>query len=404
MRYVGQRTLILCACIVLYSCTNQAPLPYATYATSEQPYEPKAESQNAFDAYCLAAISAQQDASVFIDRVYFTESLKKQAIEAAGPALAKLRQGTSMQAEFVHTATDLFEPHPYRPAWALLGKCLVWQIEAKTKEGLYDDALEIARTALLFSADLMGGDARDVSLGFETSRTTRQSIASNMVSMSASQLSRWEAILRESLERLPDPGIPLRNEEKIMLLGVQYVQDLHQTGQLQVLLDTLGVGVDRTVRHLSGNIKETDRVAFFENFAQEARDQVEFEIDRIRRPHVDAPDPFDPKGTRHWHRLTPHFFFGPNQIVSQYREHLVRTRLLLVDAGLKAAKKSGEPLPDSLDRWGQNAIDPMTGRPFEYHVANQEFKLYGLGENGRDDGGETDRTGWMPDTIPESEI
>lgn len=379
-------------------------MPYPVYAEIEEPYTPVSGSQNAFDNYCLAAKYTQENAQQFIDRVFFTEELKNQAIEAVGPALTLVRSGTANQSEYVHRAGDIFEPHPYRPAWALLGKCLNWQTERQANSGEYSDAIETARITLRFATDLMGGDASDMTLGVELARDARLNIAKHMVSMSDQQLARWETILTEALNRMPDPVQTLRNEEKIMLLGVQYVQDRYVEGKSSTLIDRLGASVDRSVRHLESMKSDKDRAAYFENFAQEARNQVAYEIQRISKPHILQPEGFEPQGERPWRRLTPHLFAGPAQIVDMYREHIVRTRLLMIDAGLRAKKKAGNSLPENLESWGSHAIDPLTGQHFEYHVAASEHKLYGLGENGRDDGGETDRSGWSPDVVPESQL
>jgi hypothetical protein len=60
----------------------------------------------------------------------------------------------------------------------------------------------------------------------------------------------------------------------------------------------------------------------------------------------------------------------------------------LAAARVRAYEQQHGMLPESLDEIGPGAIDPFTGQPFGYQRTDSGFRIYSLGANGTDDGGE----------------
>lgn len=80
------------------------------------------------------------------------------------------------------------------------------------------------------------------------------------------------------------------------------------------------------------------------------------------------------------------------------RLHFNTTRSTTLERGtklvarLKAYQQEFGHLPDTLSpaEFGEVAIDPFTGAPFQYRRLDDGFELYSLGDNGLDDGGQHD--------------
>ena len=66
-------------------------------------------------------------------------------------------------------------------------------------------------------------------------------------------------------------------------------------------------------------------------------------------------------------------------------------RLAQAALALAARQRSQGALPASLAELGEMAPDPASGEAFHYAAAGRQFRLYGSGEDGRDDGGAPDK-------------
>jgi hypothetical protein len=64
-------------------------------------------------------------------------------------------------------------------------------------------------------------------------------------------------------------------------------------------------------------------------------------------------------------------------------------RLTETSLRLLSERAEGKPLPAHLRPWGDVIIDPYSGNPFVYRRKGKGFLLYGVGEDGVDDGGVT---------------
>ena len=75
---------------------------------------------------------------------------------------------------------------------------------------------------------------------------------------------------------------------------------------------------------------------------------------------------------------------------------LARTRMLVITARLLAMEKRNQPIPAELNKFDARLRqDPFSGYPFVYHAQGSHFRLYSVGSDFKDDGGETDAETFM---------
>jgi hypothetical protein len=70
---------------------------------------------------------------------------------------------------------------------------------------------------------------------------------------------------------------------------------------------------------------------------------------------------------------------------------LARTRLLIIEATILQKVKSGDSAPKDLSEFpAPIRTDPYSGDQFIYRADGKDYRVYSVGADFRDDGGETD--------------
>lgn len=102
--------------------------------------------------------------------------------------------------------------------------------------------------------------------------------------------------------------------------------------------------------------------------------------------------------------------FNLNQMIKapvrSARQAALRTsaqqRLFVIHLALLAYHDQHDTWPDKLDNLAPEIltvvpVDPYSESPFIYRIEDDDYRLYSIGNNGRDDGGDGDETGLAPD-------
>lgn len=390
------------ASLWVFGCRPKPTPPYEKWAT---PAEVRTNSPGGFASLVGAAKDCENRAGDYVHRVSFTPKMKVIIVDRLKPTIQILQRESGQKCNFEFEPLSPFLVSPLPSDWRLLGRALVWRIESEVKQEEYDAAIRDFGTALWFGYSLIGGDASTASLGVTIANEARAAIAPCLVRLSAGQLGRLEKLGSQGLESAPGIDVPIRNEGKNMRLAVQYVQDCYQRKDYKELEEKLGSTVKDAVSYLK-KMQDHDvelRPTYFGNFAAEADGEVEMLLQRVQTPYDKRSKYTEPKGDRPYRRFVPHFFYSARPMIEMIEMSWTRTKLLLIDALLMKAVREDGKAPANLGSLPRDLIfDSYSNTDFVYRAAGAESKLYSIGEDLRDNGGDGGETGASPDILPES--
>ncbi|MGI8922842.1 MAG: hypothetical protein ACR2HJ_02180 [Fimbriimonadales bacterium] len=374
--------------LLLSGCTppEDKPFPDHTIGFSE----PKPD--RGYALYVEAAKAAERDTQKQITRTIWTPGQKDYALRHGQRALGILRSAQS------GPVTYSFAPaipgavrEPVR-GWRFLGRVLCWRIEeAETAESLAQATNDFMIAARM-GADLAGGDAQSAGLGFEIAREAAKPFWRRISDIPNSELNRVYTGLSAALQTLPAAGVTLRNERETMLRAVQWVQSLYLVGDFDQIRKALGDYVEPTIKFMR-EMKDEPRakqVTFFEGLAQEAEQTVKNQMAQVAAGAHRWDEPDQPAGERPWKRLANSLFQGGQAFLEQRAIFETEMRLLALDAALLAASRQEGKAPADLlkfPKWLRT--DPYSGRDFVYVPQGGTYKLYGVGPDGKEDGGDS---------------
>jgi hypothetical protein len=323
--------------------------------------------------------------------------MRETAVKQAGSAISRVAAGVSKPVEFEFVPREPFEASPTNRGWRMIGRTVVWRIETKCAQGDFDGAARDAVLATRFGFSLTGGDAMDASLGFATADEARRALAPHMKEMGAGQLRELAAGLGRALDTRPPLTSTFENEKLDMLRAVQMVQDAFVRGEFAGLKENLGADVRDSVTYLK-DLKEkspSKQAAYFQGFAAEASERARWlqalsELPLQERKRDPGPQLAE---SRPWRRFAKHFFTAGEPLMSMRDASLARTRLMILEAEILARVKAGLAAPNDLSEFDKELrTDPYTGREFVYKAAGNQFSIYSVGEDLKDDGGQTDES------------
>lgn len=389
------------ALLVLAGCGAKEETPYPDYA----PKPIVAGPSSGFRGLVDAAMDAEAAGSAYRTYVSFTSDERSKLKLKLEPALQKLRESLREPVEFQFLPRAPFTPGPNQTGWRLLGRVLNWRIEDACKEGRYSDAIKDVLLATRFGWTLAQGSATDASLGFEIINDSRERFASNLDALKVDDLNTLEAGLAKILGSNPGIDSCLKNEHENMLSAVQFVQDAYKANTLNVLLEKLGPDARAGVKFLSElkQKKDADRLRYFEAFRAEADVELQWQVDQAALPAAKR-DSNGPRltGERPWQVFAKHFFTAGRRILPAFDAALARTRLFAINASLRARTIAKGRAPSSLTELKPELLqDPYSGGTFVYRADGLNFKVYSVGPNFQDDGGQTDARFERPDLILE---
>lgn len=386
-------------------CAKPNPTPYPTWFTPPPAYVPATTSDNAFDGYARAAIQTERLLPDDLNRVGFTPGQQKRVLERIGEPMKTLEAASKLPCTVPDRAFLPGVAPTYQRGWRLLGRALAWRIERDLVEQKVEDAIHHFLVATKFGFDLTGGEATDAALGLQIADEARGALAPSLPTLTPVDLTRIIVGVTEILKARPRLEVALRNERGNMQAAVQFVQDSYQANDFAALRDLLGPDAREPIRFLE-DLRERDgknRADFFEGFGKEIDEEIELLVERAKLPAAArGPIPLPPAEGRPWKRLARHFFRSARPLIDLDDRAVARTRLLVLSAQIMRTIKETGTAPKSLASLPQDLIvDPYSGRPFRYTAVGAETKLYSIGADLRDDGGETDELGLTPDLVLE---
>lgn len=366
-------------------------------------YSPRSGSSNGFDDLALAAQKVEEDVKPsYLDRVWFTPGQRDTVVKQTADSVATAARGVSKPVDFQFVSHGPFDPSPYDRGWRLIGRSMVWRIESKCAQQNFDGAAQDMVLATKFGFALTGGDAMDASLGYATVDDARRGLAPHLKEMGAAQLNSLADGLAKALDTRPQLTRTFENEKLNMLRSVQYVQESFLRGDFTDIRNRLGADIRDSVNYLK-DLREksaTKQAAYFQGLAAEASERSRWQeavselplIERQRDPGPQlAPD-------RPWKRFSKHFFSAGEPLLAMRDATLARTRLMILESRILAKVKSSRQAPADLSAFDKDLkTDPYTGTEFVYKASGPDFTLYSVGEDLKDDGGDTDESFTSPD-------
>lgn len=396
----GARKPLLLLSLLLAGCHGSGDAPYGNYAPAPTPYVPSPTGDNAFDAYVLAAGEAQAAVATLrtdpLRRTFFTPTQRKDLLKALGPALRRIRQAKG-PCDFHYVPVRPGEPLLGRPAWRLLGRALRWQIDDDLNDSA-QNAVSDAAVAFRFANDLCGGGPADRTLGVEIAEDAREAIVPALDRLDPAGLHRLADVVKEGLKRRPPLTKTLDAGDADGDLAIQTLQDAYRADDYAKIKAALG----RDFRDLESirDLKGGKRAAFFESLEADRKTLSAAWHAAAALPATHRADALDVKlhGDKARRTFGRHFFLIGKPLLAIEDRSVARLRLLVLEAELRRVVKLAHRAPSNLDKvsppW---ATDPYTGRPFGYLPDGAEFRVYSVGENLKDDLGDTDAAGLEPD-------
>lgn len=397
----GIRRLGILGFVVLAGCGSRQAPPYPTWANPPQPTIAIPNSGNAWDEYTVIANELRGRAMKQIQRVSFLPDQRTQAMKDCEPAIQALAKASRLPCTFHYVAHPPFTPPEYAREWRLLGRVLRWQVEDACAAKDFNKAVDSALLATRFGFDLTGGGVMEASLGLTIADDAREALAPSLNEMGAAQLERLEKGIEEALQRKPSISEAVKHAGEDMMQSLQFIQDAFRSKNTKILLTQLGPDVKDAVDFLDdlqGN--DEKRAKYFQDFAAEGQEQQDRLAHNAELPVAQRIPPIklETRKDRPWKRFAPHFFATAEPLLTMNDRTVARTRLLALNAELVRRSKLGSGYPSSLEGiLPALNVDPYTGKGFLYRTDKARFLIYSVGEDLRDDGGDTDTSFQSPD-------
>lgn len=361
---------------------------------------PDQSSGNAFDTYLTIAKVTEQKEPGACRQVSFTNPAKKAIMRSLAGPIKRLNQATGISCQFVYRCAGAFEAHPGSRGWRLLGRALVWMIEDAVERGDFSSAVRTCLVATKFGQDLTQGDAQTASLGITISDEARRALLPGFKQLSVAQSNQLYAGLAKILSQRAGLSTTVGHEAERMKLGVQFIQDCKESANYDNLTAKFGKTARSATDYLRG-LDDTKVQEYFEGL-MEAMDQVSKHwTQEIDKPMVSRRKHSLGEGTRIYEKFVSAFASSLPSLAKMADENLAHTRILAVSAWALSRSRMGVA-PDDLSKLPASLVtDPYTGENIRYSSSGSEFKVYCLGENLDDDGGDTDELGLLPDVALE---
>lgn len=394
-RYLGVGAVLA---LVLQGCSGGAALTYPQWSSSESSVP---EASSGFASYCRAAEMAEQAAGKLSRTINFTLGKKQQLVSKLSPALAELRQGMARPTlGFRLITAPIGETPRYHTGFRLLGRAMVFQIDSAIEAKDYGRAAQLARQATQFGFDLCNGSAMDAQLGMSIANEARVAFTPALPNLSEKELSSVASQFHKLLEERPSLSVSIENEKDQMRRNVQSLQETFLRGDADHLMRELNQ--PSATRKVLEELKDkpgVERLAFFKGFADEVDAKTNYWRELVGLP-MSLRDPnqervVKPKFApdRPWRTFSDQFCSLGEPLIAMNDANLAQTRLLILEAALMSRIKAGKNVPSTIAGYNDAAIDPYTGRVFPYHGEGRDFRVYSVGANLIDDGGQFDDSG-----------
>ncbi|MFN3729067.1 MAG: hypothetical protein ACK4XJ_05080 [Fimbriimonadaceae bacterium] len=388
--------ILVALMFAMVGCRASAPIPYASYAPPKLVETP---SEGYLGMVQIAKdIGIDNEAEVRLTS--YTVPGKKRIFAELETAIQRTETLLREPVRIAYEPIEPFSERPYRAEWRLLGRAIAWRAEYRGAVGDYDGAVRDVLTATRLGFFLTSGDAADASLGYSIIAASRKAMAPFLVRMEPETLERLGRGLEGALVARPPIEVWVDHEHASMKLAVDRIQEWHRAGRLDLLREKLGPNAREALAELASIRPESKkRAEYFDRLAERADSFASDARTRGRLPLAERePEPSYPFGRAKDRAILRNFFGAPRYLLPVVDQELARTQLLAIEALVLAQIKRAGAAPRSLEEFSETlTLDPYSGDPFVYRADRAEYRLYSVGQDLKDDGGETDDLGTQPD-------
>jgi hypothetical protein len=399
---------VLTGC-VLVGCRKPEPVDFQTWSPVKD--QSRMSLDSPFGKLVIAG-EALDDAAVAIAprnkkglktnpltvRVSFFPEQKRDARNLMAPFRSKVLTLVNQGVTIDYSPIGLAPSPRYLHGLRLIGLSLIWDIDEAIKAGKPENAIKGCTMATKFGAILMNGAAYEATLGAYLVDQARLKMIPLLPSLGAGQLSSLASGMQRAFQPRPNLAKTVANEGANMLLGIQQVQDAYTGKKLDDLQKTLGTSTKETLNSLRALQEKPEKAkSVFDWVGNDIRAKIAWTTKKEASPR-DAGAPPTLETRSNWKMLHRYLATNLDNLLPQLQATCARTQLFIIECYLRQRVKMDQLLPKNLNSFSASARrDPFTGEDFFYHAGPKEFLLYSAGEDGIDNGGETDTTFKSPD-------
>lgn len=347
-----------------------------------------------------AGQQALSDVSDLRTRSNFTPTLRSRFVSRLTPSINSLM--ASAEDGIPYTPRNLYEELEWLEGLSILSRAAAMKIEDNIADGSWDAATRHVIGVTQAGYSLMQADTLYAAAGIEMIETVRAAYAPHLSKAPAGSLSQLsDALIKLERER-PQLELPIRNEAQNFDFAVQYIQDQIIAGKLENLETTFFKDSRPAIDYLK-NLSEEERPSYFERFRNEGDDWIKHYADAVVLPRSQRSEfEFDRRADRPWKRFAFQIFSVVETYVAMNDRHNARQRLFILTAySFAQSKTKGDAPLDFSSLPEAIRMDPYSGQDFPYRRAGKDFQIYSVGEDLRDDGGESNQSGLEPDLMLE---
>jgi hypothetical protein len=405
-------TIAASAALLTSGCRRAETVTFTEWSsktvTSIDPTSPQAKIINIGESVERAAIAMApldkkgKPSNPLTSRTTFFPQQKKDARRIIGNSRAVLLSSIQKGMNWSHQPVGLDPAPAYLRGLRLIGYSILWEIEDSLRTEKYDGAVTGCINAHKVGAALLHGGGFEASLGCYLIDESRKKVLTKIGMFSALQLGNLAQGLQNSWGYRPDLARPIEHEKASMLLALQQAQDLFEAKKLDKLRERIGSSSRETIDLLQSIVdKPAKGKDVFDWVGKDIRARSEWLLKKAKDPRNAGPPP-ELRERRNWRLLYRYLATNLDSLVPHLLTTSTRTQLFIVECYLRQKVKVKRPLPKVLKAFSPSAVrDPYSGRPFFYKAEGQEFRIYSAGEDGIDNGGETDSAFKAPDMTVE---
>ncbi|MCW5937772.1 MAG: hypothetical protein KIT11_10765 [Fimbriimonadaceae bacterium] len=383
--------------LTLAGCRPEpAPAPLPKFTPATPPHEVRENSGRAFDEYVLAGEETLKIAPDVARRVSFTSGMRKKVAKDLAAPMARLARAGQLPFEPVARPRTTTEPFEWEIGLRLLGRALAWDAKDAVEHEDWDRAANRVGTAYRLALDLSQVDTPLATLGAAIAHEASATLTPHIGRLPLEVSKKLQSTLATALARQQGTA-HLEGDLLSMLAGVDTVREAYETHKTDGLLTTLGRDARPGVLYLQ-RLAPKDAATYFLGFSNEMQDAAKHWAAQAELPAIDRK-PFQPTGERPWRRLARHWQEVPGIGLKTRDLLLARARLFAVALACHLQVEQTGSAPEKLDLPPALVTDPYSKQPFVYLASGPDFRLYSVGEDGRDDGGDTDSLGVRPDVV-----
>lgn len=329
--------------------------------------------------------------------------MKRECIRKLDSTLQNLRAKISKLKKDTYVPAFPGTQRKGHPGARMIGRALCWSAEKHFGENSPRHAMNDLLVAMRWGAISTQGDSADAMLGLSIVLDAVRVIESHFQQLQANDLSALAAELERVQSQLSPLEFIVESDRRAAFYAVQYIQDCFKTSRFRALSDLMGPDGKPAVEYLQEMQRQSqaERVRYFRQFAAEISARSQHDRLAVSKLAVGSPEPYKTTSSfRPWKRFVKHFAPGIGPVLALSNQTKAKLRMLQIFCKVKLEIIVTKKAPRTLASLpGKMCEDPYSGMPFVYRADGQEFKLYSIGPNRQDDGGDTDATGTEPDLL-----